>query len=147
MHWVEGFTLNEFVNKNADQPAYLDMLCQIWVRLARRLREAKMAHADLQHGNVLLVPGSTANSLGVRLIDYDGMCVPALAQKKSGEVGHPNFQHPQRLREGSYNAEVDRFPLLVVATALSALAVAGRGLWDRYDTGDNLLFQEPDLKE
>src|SRR5579864_8305708 len=43
MHWVEGLTLNEFVSKNADQPAYLDLLCQIWVRLARRLREAKMA--------------------------------------------------------------------------------------------------------
>src|SRR5438046_6121128 len=123
MHWVEGFTLNEFVNQNADQPAYLDMLGQIWVRLARRLREAKMAHCDLQHGNVLLVPGSTAKSLGVRLIDYDGMCVPALAQKKSGEIGHPAYQHPQRLREGIYSVDVDRFPHRVMYTALRPLMV------------------------
>src|SRR5262249_47553751 len=71
MHWVEGFTLNEFVKEYADQPQYLELLGQIWVRLARRLREARMAHCDLQHGNVLLVPGSTATSLAVRLIDYD----------------------------------------------------------------------------
>ena len=54
------------------------------------------------------------------------MFVPSLAGKKSGEVGHPNYQHPQRLREGTYNAEVDRVPLLVVATALRALSVGGR---------------------
>ena len=63
MDWVEGFTLNEFVKEHADNPPLLELLCQIWVQLARRLREAGMAHCDLQHGNVLLVPGSTAKSL------------------------------------------------------------------------------------
>src|SRR5262249_44610721 len=101
MDWVEGLTLNEFVKEHADQPQHLELLCQIWARLARRLREAKMAHCDLQHGNVLLVPGSTAKSLAVKLIDYDGMFVPALAQSTSGEVGHPAYQHPQRLRDGT----------------------------------------------
>jgi len=146
MQWVEGFTLNEFVRQHLDKPAMLDGLLQIWTRMARRLREANLAHADLQHGNVLLVPGSTASSLAVKLIDYDGMHVPALAGKKSGEVGHPAFQHPQRLREGTYNAEVDRFPLLVISAALRCLMVGGRDLWERYDTGDNLLFRETDLR-
>ena len=41
--------------------------------------------------------------------------------KLSGEVGHPSYQHPQRLREGTYSPEVDRFPVLLVATALRAL--------------------------
>src|SRR5439155_7253686 len=79
------------------------------------------------------------------LIDYDGMFVPALASKKSGEVGHPNYQHPQRLREGIYSAEVDRFPHLVIYTALRALIVRSRYLWNRYDNGDNLLFKQADL--
>jgi WD40 repeat protein len=60
-------------------------------------------------------------------------------------VGHPNFQHPERLREGTYSRDVDRFPLLVVATALRALVSGGRALWERYDNGDNLLFKESDL--
>src|SRR3954454_6139725 len=146
MQWVEGFTFNEFVKEYADQPQYLELLSQIWLRLARRLREAKMAHADLQHGNVLLVPGAKATSLGVRLIDYDGMFVPALADQKSGEVGHPAYQHPQRLREGTYSVEVDRFPHLVIYTALRALMVGGRYLWNKYDNGDNLLFRQQDLE-
>jgi len=46
-------------------------LAAMWVRLAHQLRQASMAHADLQHGNVLLVPGATAQRLKLRLIDYD----------------------------------------------------------------------------
>jgi formylglycine-generating enzyme required for sulfatase activity len=145
MRWVEGLTLNEFVRNALDRPALLDALGQLWLRMARRLRECRMAHGDLQHGNVLLVPAKGGESLHLRLIDYDGMWVPALAAVKSGEVGHPNYQHPQRLREGTYSQEVDRFALLLVATALRCLQVGGRALWERYDNGDNLLFKEADF--
>jgi hypothetical protein len=146
MQWVEGQLLNEFVRGNLDKPVLLEKLSQIWVRMGQRLREAKIAHADLQHGNVILVSGSKATSLAVKLIDYDGMWVPALAREKSGEVGHPGFQHPRRLEHGTYNAEVDRFPLLAVACALRALSVAGRSLWEAFDNGDNLLFRQRDFE-
>jgi WD40 repeat protein len=145
MQWVEGLLLNQFVRASLDRPAQLEALSQIWLRMARRLREAGVAHCDLQHGNVLLVPGSKATSLGVRLVDYDGLFVPTLSSSKSGEIGHPAYQHPQRLLEGTYSLEVDRFPLLVIATALRCLSVAGPALWTRYDNGDNLLFREADL--
>lgn len=146
MHWVEGFTLNLFVRDMLDKPAMLDALGQIWLRMARRLREAKIGHCDLQHGNILLVPGSTPSSLAVKLIDYDGMWVPGLANVPSGEFGHPAYQHPQRLREGAYKPEVDRFSLLVIYCALRALRIGGRQLWERYDTGDNLLFGQQDFE-
>jgi hypothetical protein len=112
MQWVEGLMLNQFVKEHLDQPHVLETLCQVWVRLAGRLREAGIAHGDLQHGNVLLVPGTKAGSLAPRLVDYDGMWVPALAGIPSGEVGHPAYQHPRRLREGIYSRDVDGFPLL-----------------------------------
>jgi formylglycine-generating enzyme required for sulfatase activity len=146
MHWVEGFLLNEFVRSNLDKPATLEGLAQIWVRMAKRLHDANLAHADLQHGNVLLVPGRKASSLAVKLIDYDGMWVPALAANKSGEVGHPAYQHPQRLQQGIYNADVDRTAILSVACALRSLVTGGKSLWDRYDNGDNLVFREADLR-
>ena len=57
MEWVDGLLLNQFVRENADRPDLLDALVALWVQLCRRLREAGIAHADLQHGNVLLVPG------------------------------------------------------------------------------------------
>jgi hypothetical protein len=146
MPWVEGLLLNEFVRDSLDKPAVLESLSQIWVRMSRRLREAGVAHGDLQHGNVLLVPGSKTTSLAVKLVDYDGMFVPTLAKSKPGEVGHPAYQHPRRLREGNYRGDLDRFPLLVIGTALRCLAVAGPALWARYDNGDNLLFREADLR-
>ncbi len=146
MRWVEGFRLNEFIAEHLERAQVLDRLAQMWIRLAQELREARMAHGDLQHGNVLLVPGSKPGSLHLRLIDYDGMCVPALAEQPSGEVGHPHYQHPERLRLGTYNAEVDRFAHLVVYSALRVLRLEGKALWDRYDNGENLLFREQDFR-
>jgi WD40 repeat protein/serine/threonine protein kinase len=146
MRWVEGLLLNQFIQGALDRPASLEILAQVVVRMGRRLHEAHVAHGDLQHGNIILVPDNSTNSLAVKLIDYDGMWVPTLAGDKSGEVGHPSYQHPQRLREGTYGSEIDRFPLLLIYCAIRSLLVGGRALWDRYDNGDNLLFREQDLR-
>src|SRR5581483_5986029 len=146
MDWVEGLALNAFVRDNLDKPQVLDSLCHLWRKLARKLREGQLAHCDLQHGNVLLVPGGKGGSLALRLVDYDGMCVPALTLLKSIEVGHPNYQHPQRAKEGIYSLAVDRFSHLVIYTALRALIAGGRPLWERYDNGDNLLFKQADFE-
>jgi hypothetical protein len=145
MQWVEGVTLNQFVKSSLDKPKTLDLLCKLWVKLAARLREGYIAHCDLQHGNVLLVPGDKAATLAVKLVDYDGLCVPSLSLFKSNEVGHPAYQHPQRQRDGVYNLEVDRFSHLVIYTALRALLIEGQDLWEQHDDGDNLLFRPGDL--
>src|SRR5579884_1935787 len=65
MHWVEGLTLNEFVRLALEKPGWLDTLAQIWLRMARKLRDSHLTHADLQHGNILLVHGSKASALAV----------------------------------------------------------------------------------
>ncbi len=93
------------------------------------------------------MPGSSPSKLGLKLIDYDGMWVPALAKTPSGEVGHPNYQHPLRKKEQLYNADVDRVPHLVIAAALRATLVGGKAIWEKFDNGDNLLFREADLRE
>ncbi len=147
MAWVEGLPLNEFVSENLGRTTLLESLLGIWARLCRRLRETGLAHADIQHGNVLLVPGTTKTSLGIKLVDYDGMFVPALADQPPAETGHPSFQHPERVSKQIYSSDLDRFPHLVVATALRGLLVGGKALWDRYDGGDNLLFREKDFRE
>ena len=146
MEWVDGLLLNQMARDNAGNPAALDGLLAMWVKLCKRLREAGIAHGDIQHGNVLLVPGNSGG-YSLKLIDYDGMYVPALANSPSGEGGHPNFQHPKRVETRAYSPDLDRFPHLVVATALKALAVLGQPLWDRFDTGDNMLFVENDFRD
>ncbi len=147
MEWVEGLLLNQVVRENAGKPPVLATLGQMWVKLCKRLRDAGVAHADLQHGNVLLVPGSRPGAYGLKLIDYDGMYVPALVNTPSGESGHPSYQHPARAKTKAYSQDVDRFPHLVVATALKGLAVCGPTLWEKYDNGDNLLFTEEDFQK
>jgi tetratricopeptide (TPR) repeat protein len=146
MQWVEGFTLNEFLRDRAGQVALLEQLCQLWLRLGNDMREDRVGHGDLQHGNVLLVPGSSATSMLLRLVDYDGMWVPALADLPPGEVGHANYQHPQRPAEGAYDDQIDRFAQLAIYTALRCLMVGGKALWTEYDNGENLLFREADFK-
>ncbi len=146
MEWVEGLLLSQVVRDSADRAANLSTIGQMWGKLCQRLRESAIAHADIQHGNVLLVPGSRSGSYGLKLIDYDGMYVSSLANRPSGEGGHPNFQHPARFATRAYSPDLDRFPHLVVATALRALEEGGTALWERYDTGDNLLFVEEDFK-
>lgn len=146
MEWVDGLLLNQVVRDQAGSPKVLDALCQMWARLCKRLRESGIVHADLQHGNVLLVPGSRPGAYGLKLIDYDGMYIPSLANTPSGEVGHPNYQHPSRAAKQVYSPDLDRFPHLVIATAIKGLSVLGPSLWERYDTGDNLLFTENDFQ-
>jgi WD40 repeat protein len=145
MRWVEGLTLSQFVEERLEQPGNLKMLLDLWERLATRLREAQVTHADLQHGNVLLVPTS-GGAFVLRLVDYDGMFVPDLVGASSGEVGHPAYQHPQRLREGIFNAEVDRFSHLAIYTAIRCLMSGRTRLWERFNNGDNLLFREEDFR-
>ena len=58
MQWAKGFVLNEFVRDNLDKNRSCRRSGKS-ARMARRLRESYIAHCDLQHGNVLLVPGST----------------------------------------------------------------------------------------
>ena len=144
MPWVEGVTLNEFVRQHVEKQRSLAALCRLWVRLSRKLRRAEVAHADIQHGNVLLVPTSDPGRVALRVIDYDGMYIPALASVGSGEVGHPSYQHPERIRSGTYGPEVDRFSHLAIYVALRSLIICGKDLWDRYDNGDNLLFRRED---
>lgn len=147
MRWVDGFTLNDLIKDYLDKPLILERLAGIWLRLAEEMRTAQIVHGDLQHGNVLLVPREEGAKMRLRLIDYDGLVVPSLAKLPSGELGHPNYQHPDRLRDGIAGPEVDRFAHLVIYTALRSLARGGKALWERHDNGDNLLFRERDFAE
>lgn len=63
LRWIEGQSLNRFVAQSLGQPKLLDQLFDLWVKLAARLRTAGIAHADLQHGNVVLVPESASGRL------------------------------------------------------------------------------------
>ncbi len=147
MDWVEGLTLRQFVTEYLSRPRFLTAFFPLWLKMLPLLREAGVAHGDLQHGNVMLVPGSSEGKLALRLIDYDGMWVRSLAGQPPGEVGHPCYQHPQRAKQNVFSPEIDFFPHLVIACALRCLSRPdGARLWKAYDNGDNLLFRRSDFE-
>lgn len=140
MEWVDGIPLHTYIAANLQNPAALLTLAEQWVKMAQSLRQAGIGHGDLQHGNVLVVNGQ------LRLIDYDGMYVPALAGRSSHEIGHRNYQHPERT-EHDFGPEIDHFSTWVVYTSLVALAVEP-GLWTTHQGGDeSLLFRREDFDQ
>ena len=139
MEWVQGDPLNAYIESRLGDPAALEALAHRWLAMTQALQKAGIAHGDLQHGNVLVTNGS------LKLIDYDGMFVPALAGQTSHEVGHRNYQHPQR-SETDFGPYLDRFSAWVVYVSLVALCVEP-GLWKQVGAGDEyLLFRKEDFE-
>src|SRR6185312_15382803 len=83
--------------------------------LVRGLGTAQIAHGDLQHGNIIV------NGAKLYLIDYDGLYVPGLPVSASNEIGHINYQHPDRSTQ-HVGPMVDRFSSIVIYLALKAVA-------------------------
>ncbi len=140
MEWIEGVPLNLFVQRNLSNRAVLEGFEESWIQLLEDLRSVKVAHGDLQHGNVLV----GADGM-LRLIDYDGMWVPKLKGAGSHETGHPDYQSP--LRTGSdFHEGVDDFAGRVILVAVRALARRPE-LWQKYNNDDNLLFNRKDFAD
>lgn len=140
MEWVQGELLNEYIKRNLGNSSTLLNLANRWITMVKALQQATIAHGDLQHGNILVVNGD------FRLIDYDGMFVPALTGQSSHEVGHRNYQHPFRT-ESDFGLYLDHFAAWVIYVSLISLSV-DPGLWHRVGAGEEfLLFQEEDFKQ
>ncbi len=140
MEWVDGLPLNHFLEKNLSKRGVLEKLEQDWLTMLADLQSVNVAHADLQYGNVLVAPDGR-----LRLIDYDGMWVPQLDGEGSHEIGHPDYQNPLRTGQ-DFHAHLDEFAGDVILIALRALQRRPE-LWDKYNTGENLLFRRSDFLE
>ena len=137
MQWAKGDLLHSHIEKHLGYPAALAALRAKWAILVRHLEAAQVAHGDLQHGNIMVRGGS------IQLVDYDGMWVPALSGRHATEIGHRAYQHPERSGQ-DYGQEIDRFSALVIYLSLAALE-RDVTLWERFHTGDNLIFVREDF--
>jgi len=130
MDWVDGQGLAAFVAEHLQDSDALQQLRFSLRRLARHLRENGIAHGDIQPSNIVVQRGAN-----LRLIDYDGMFVPALGPFCSAELGQRNFQHPGRRRR-HFNSGLDDFSFSVIDLALDALSRRPE-LWQRTASGDD----------
>lgn len=138
MEWVEGHTLEQFVRENLNDRNALIGVRDGFKAMCRDLLHAGIAHGDLQHGNIMV----TANG-DIRLVDYDGMFVPAMAGWKSNELGHRNYQHPKR-DATHFGPSLDAFACWSIYVSLMAV-IEDPGLFAECKAGDDcLLFRRED---
>ncbi|HEX8500950.1 MAG TPA: Ada metal-binding domain-containing protein [Pyrinomonadaceae bacterium] len=139
MEWVEGPTLDVYLDEAVGRRDALLHLAGEWVRLVAALREAGIAHGDLQHGNIIVERGGR-----LRLVDLDGMYVPALEGFRASEVGHQHYQHPAR-DPAHFSRDTDNFSALVVYLSLVSLAERPE-LWGEHHD-ENLIFTRADFAD
>ncbi|MCS6905788.1 MAG: hypothetical protein RML72_05800 [Bacteroidia bacterium] len=139
MPWLEGQTLNAYLEQTYKQEPKVKKIISEFENLVRELEELKVAHGDLQHGNIIV------KDEHLFLIDYDGMYLPALDALRSNEIGHINYQHPKRSAK-DYDLYLDRFSTIVIYLGLQAITLKP-SLWEKYNNGENILFTSKDFAD
>jgi len=138
MKWIEGPTLDLYINEMLQRRDVLLHLSEEWLRLLHALHASGIAHGDLQHGNIIVEHGQ------LRLVDHDGIFVPKMAGWNASEVGHQHYQHPRRVAQ-HFDEKLDRFSSLVIYLSLLTLAEQP-SLWEEYHD-ENLLFMKTDFAD
>src|SRR6185295_14702387 len=136
MQWIDGPTLDLYIEEMISRREVLLHLSQEWLKLVAALREAGIAHGDLQHGNIIVEHGA------LRLVDHDGLFVPEMEGWQSSEVGHQHYQHPHRDAR-CFDSNLDNFSSLVIYLTLISL-IEQPGLWKEHHD-ENLLFTKSDF--
>lgn len=139
MEWCEGLPLNEWITKNLRNSQAIRSLADSWRKLVIELRSTGLAHGDLQHGNVLIEKNGE-----IKLVDYDGMFAPILKRLGTHEIGHRNYQHPER-NESHYGPELDHFSARLIYNSLLIIS-ADSSIWKTVNGGDEcLLLRQSDF--
>jgi hypothetical protein len=137
MHWINGDPLNIYLGKVFYQKEKIENILTDFLNLISELDRYGIAHGDLQHGNIIVKNDQ------LFLIDYDGMYFPELSHLKTNEIGHINYQHPNRLTS-HYSQCIDRFSAIIIYIGLKAISI-NPNLWKTYDNGENILFCSRDF--
>ncbi|MFF7264609.1 hypothetical protein ACFZCL_30630 [Streptomyces sp. NPDC008159] len=142
MAWVQGTDLMSWIDRHRHDSAAVHALADRFLAMVGDLEDHGIAHGDLQHGNILVADDST-----LRLVDYDGMYVPALKGEAATENGHRNYQSPQR-GAADFGPAMDRFSAWLIHLSLLAVATDS-SLWTQlHDSqGEYLILSEPDFKD
>ncbi|GHH24130.1 hypothetical protein [Streptomyces rubradiris] len=142
MAWVEGTNLITWIERNIRDTTAVHKMAERFAALVADLERLGVAHGDLQHGNLLVAADGT-----FRLVDYDGMYVPALKGQGATENGHRNYQSPTRT-SADFGPAMDRFSAWVIYLSLVAIAT-DPAIWDQLHEahGEFLILKEDDFKE
>ncbi len=117
--WCEGITLNQAIEQalTCGDKVRLTHLSRQFNSLALELLGEEWAHGDISCDNIIV-----DSSGDLSLIDFDGCFLPTIKGELSIELGTQPFQHPART-ENNYDRTIDDYPIALISTALTALAL------------------------
>ena len=140
MQWIDGKTIKDYICENRNNRTKIRKLADDFLKMCETLHKYKIAHGDLQHGNILV------DTFGqIYLIDYDSVYLPALHNADDIITGLPDYQHPRRKDNKVASEKLDYFSELVIY--LSILSIAENpSLVDKYQVkdADRMLFSKED---
>lgn len=146
MEWVKGETLFDWLQARtvAGDTRAIKAVADKWKATIKDLNRAQIAHGDLQHANVMITESGE-----IKLVDYDGMCVPKLVGRKNLEIGVEPYQHPTRDGRTQLSLSLDNFSSAFIYVGLRALSAEPR-LWHDFvvqPNYDKMLFRREDFSD
>lgn len=144
MEWFEGKNLRSFIKENLSNKNQLMSLANSWKQLSIDLFEARIAHGDLQHNNILI---NSDDGINIKLIDYDSLYFLSEGDNVDDVIkGIDGYQHSLRETTSKKCLETDYFSQLVIYISIVAIAENSE-LWNLYelDKTERLLFSKDDL--
>lgn len=140
MDWVEGMTLDKYIQENIKNKKALELLSYNFFKLATWLIKQPFAHGDLKPDNILVKRDGS-----LVLVDYDGMFVPAMQGQNARELGSPDFRSPKRL-SADFDCTIDDFSIISILLSLCMIHVKPSLLND-FGAQGRLLFSEKDYND
>lgn len=137
MDWVDGMTLDKYLQTVINDYKTLGTLAENFRLMAIWLLSQPFAHGDLKPDNIIV-----KNDGSLVLVDYDGMFVPAMQGQKAREIGSPDFRNPLRT-EMDFDRNIDNFPIVSILLSLELIATNSEYL-ERFGKEDRLLFSYDD---
>ena len=140
MKWIDGERLDKYICSHRDKTSLLK-LADNFLNMCKELHTHKIAHGDLQHGNIMV-----DLSGGIFLIDYDSMYVPTMQGESDIITGLKDYQHPKRKNNLYVSETLDYFSELIIYISILAIA-ENPDLIEKYQIGDaeHLLFTSDDF--
>lgn len=137
MDWVEGVTLDKYIQQYIGNSFELHDLCVEFAEMSKWLAAQSFAHGDLKPDNILVRPNGK-----LVLIDYDGMYTPSMSGQKAREIGSINYRLPDRTTN-DFNEHIDDFALAAISLSLKVTSIS-YGILDKVGANESFLFSESD---
>ena len=141
MDWVNASPLKKYIADNLADACKINKLAISFKEMVADLHSHKIAHGDLQHGNIFVKDDGS-----IVLVDYDSMYVPSLSGYSDNIKGLAGYQHPSRSNNRELTEKIDFFSELIIYTSLIALSKLPE-LWFELNLEDTetLLFSAEDI--